>query len=164
MFDCLFATGFKSAIHNNDKHNFRDKHIDTITKVNYALTNHLVSYVNATVRYSVVSTWGYRNKTTGDWDGMIGELVNNISDIGASPLFFTSDRVSIIQYIAMPSPTTSEFIFRAPKLSYTDNVFLLPFDNLVWLCLLALVLVTAIFMTGAIFAEWKVPLGPLVSV
>lgn len=120
--------------------------------------------MNATVRYSVVSTWGYLNKTTGEWDGMIGELVNNISDIGASPLFFTSDRVSIIQYIAMPSPTTSAFIFRAPKLSYTDNVFLLPFDNLVWLCLMALVLVTAVFMTGAIFAEWKVPLAPLVSV
>lgn len=94
---------------------------------------------------------------------MIGQLVNNISDLGASPLFFTSDRISFIQYIAMPSPTSSAFIFRAPKLSYTNNVFLLPFDNLVWLCLIALVLVTAVFMTGAIFAEWMVPLAPLVG-
>lgn len=140
-----------------------DKHIDTITKVNYVLTNHMIAYANATVQYSVVSTWGYLNKSTGQWDGMIGQLVNDDADIGASPLFFTGDRVAIIQYIAMPSSTTSVFIFRAPKLSYTDNVFLLPFDNLVWLCLIALVVVTAIFLTGAIFSEWKVPLAPIVN-
>lgn len=140
-----------------------DKHIDTITKVNYVLTNHMIDYVNATVQYSIVSTWGYLNKTTDQWDGMIGQLVNDDAQIGASPLFFTADRVATIQYIAMPSPTTSVFIFRAPKLSYTDNVFLLPFDNLVWLCLIALVFVTAICLTGAIFSEWNVPLAPIVS-
>lgn len=95
---------------------------------------------------------------------MVGELTNNFTDIGATPLFVTADRISIIQYIAMPSPGTLEFIFRTPKLSYTDNVFLLPFDNMVWICLIALVLVTVVFMTGAIFAEWKVPLAPTVSI
>lgn len=94
---------------------------------------------------------------------MIGELVKNISDIGVAPLFFFSDRVAIIDYIAMPSPTTSGFVFRSPKLSVTDNVFLLPFDSLVWLCLIGLVLLTVLFMTGAIFAEWMVPLAPMVG-
>lgn len=140
-----------------------DKHIDTIAKSNYVLTNYVVAYVNATVRYSIVPSWGYQNKETERWDGMIGELVENVADIGATGLFMTDDRAGTIQYIAMPSPTGSQFIFRAPKLSYTDNVFLLPFDDLVWLCLLALVFVTAMFLTLATFAEWKVPLAPLVS-
>lgn len=33
---------------------FRDKHVDTITKVNYKLTNQLVEWLNATVSYSIV--------------------------------------------------------------------------------------------------------------
>lgn len=139
-----------------------DKHIDTLTKSNYVLTNYIVAYVNATVRYSIVPSWGYQNRTSGRWDGMIGELVENEADIGATALFMTDDRAGTIQYIAMPAATGSLFMFRAPKLSYTDNVFLLPFDDLVWLCLLALVFVTAVFLTLATFVEWKVPLALLV--
>jgi glutamate receptor, ionotropic, invertebrate len=108
---------------------YHDKHIDTITKVNYILTNHLVGFLNATVSYSVVPTWGYLNTDTGIWSGMIGELTENFADLGASPLFFTIDRVPVIEYLAMTSETRSKFIFRSPKLSYTDNVFLLPFDK-----------------------------------
>lgn len=122
------------------------------------------SYVNASIKYSIVSSWGYLNQDTGTWDGMIGELVHGDADIGASPLFFTSDRVDVIQYIAMPSPTGSRFLFRAPKLSYTNNIFLLPFDDLVWICLVALIMVTAICLVAATFAEWKVPLSQSVAI
>lgn len=142
---------------------YRDKHIDSIVKANYPLTNHLINFVNSTVEITVEYTWGYRNRTTGQWTGMIGKLVNNVSDLAVASFFFTAERIPFVDYIARPSPTTGAFIFRAPKLSYTNNIFLLPFDNLVWFCLIALVLVTAIFMTAAIYAEWKVPLGLLVG-
>lgn len=85
--------------------------------------------MGAAVNYSVVSTWGYLNTTTGRWDGMIGELSQLRADLGASPLFFTSDRIAVIEYVAMTSATRSKFIFRSPKLSFTENVFLLPFDD-----------------------------------
>lgn len=95
---------------------------------------------------------------------MIGQLVRNEADLGATSLFFTADRVSVIQYIAMPSSTGSTFIFRSPKLSYTNNVFLLPFDDFVWLCLGCLVLITAGSLMIVIVVEWKIPLdGPCVS-
>lgn len=87
--------------------------------------------------------------------GMVGELVHNDVELGASPLFMTVDRVPIIQYIAMPTPTGSRFVFRAPKLSYTDNVYLLPFDSMVWYCLVLLVVITAIFLCFAVALEWK---------
>ncbi|KAJ6643760.1 Ionotropic receptor 75a [Pseudolycoriella hygida] len=152
------------VVTNNDSLNhlddYRDKHIDTITKVCYILTNHLISFLNASVRYSIVPSWGYMD-ADGEWSGMIGQLVKNEADLGATSLFFTADRVSVIQYIAMPSSTGSAFIFRAPKLSYTDNVFLLPFDDFVWLCLGCLVLVTAGCLLITVFVEWKTPLdGP----
>lgn len=155
------------VVTNNDSLNhltdYRDKHIDTITKVCFILTNHLISYLNASVTYSTVSSWGYLDGD-GDWSGMIGQLVRNEADLGATSLFFTVDRVSVIQYIAMPSSTGSAFIFRSPKLSYTDNVFLLPFDDFVWMCLVCLVVITAGCLLITVFVEYKLQVdGPSVS-
>lgn len=86
---------------------------------------------------------------------MVGQLVRNEVDIGATPLFMTVDRVALIQYIARPSSAGSRFIFRAPKLSYTDNVYLLPFDTFVWICLCGLVIFTASMLAISVFVEWK---------
>lgn len=86
---------------------------------------------------------------------MVGQLIRNEVELGATPLFMTVDRVSIIQYIASPTPTGSRFIFRSPKLSYTGNVYILPFDEFVWYCLLLLIFVTAVFLTISILIEWK---------
>lgn len=86
---------------------------------------------------------------------MIGELARKTADLGASPLFFTSDRVDVIDYIACTSQTRSKFVFRSPKLSYTDNVFLLPFDMQVWASLGGLVVIAAFVLYVASRAEWK---------
>lgn len=118
-----------------------------------------MEYVNATVFYSIVNSWGYKDKDTGQWNGMIGELVEQKADIGASPAFFTIDRVPIVEYIAMPSDTGSRFVFRSPKLSYTNNLFLLPFDEFLWICLIGLIFVTAVFLIVATSIEWKIPLA-----
>lgn len=134
---------------------FSETQSDPLSKVNYIFTEFLMSYLNATAEYSIVSTWGYKDDTTGEWSGMVGHLVRNEAELGASPLFMTVDRIPIIQYIESPTPTGSRFIFRSPKLSYTDNVFLLPFDSFVWFCLIGLVITTAIFLTISIFVEWK---------
>lgn len=134
---------------------FRETQSDPLSKVNYMFTEFLMSYLNASAEYSVVSTWGYKDDNTGEWSGMVGHLVRNEVELGASPLFMTVERIPIIQYIASPTPTGSRFIFRSPKLSYTDNVFLLPFDNFVWICLIGLAITTAIFLTISVFVEWK---------
>lgn len=97
---------------------------------------------------------GFRNHSNTFSSGMVGELIRNEAELGASPLFMTTERVPLIQYIAMPSPTGSAFVFRAPKLSYTDNVFLLPFNSFVWYCLLGLVLVTTICFSITLYTEW----------
>lgn len=86
---------------------------------------------------------------------MIGQLASKEADLGASPLFFTSDRVDVIEYIACTSQTRSKFVFRSPKLSYTDNVFLLPFDGGVWGSLVAMIVIASLVLYVASHAEWK---------
>lgn len=96
--------------------------------------------------------------------GMVGQLIRNEVEIGATPLFMTADRVALIQYIARPSSARSRFLFRAPKLSYTDNVYVLPFDSFVWLCLVALVLFTAFMLALTVFVEWRMQSNQLQQV
>lgn len=114
-----------------------------------------MSYLNATANYLIVPTWGYKDDQTNEWSGMVGQLIRQEAELGASPLFMTVERVSIIQYIVSPTPTGSRFIFRSPKLSYTDNVFLLPFDSFVWYCLIVLIAITAAFLIASIYIESK---------
>lgn len=132
----------------------RDKHIDTITKVNYVLVEHLSNIVNATLNYSVQPTWGYRGKNN-KWSGMIGELTRKEAVIGGTALFLTTDRVSEIDYIAMTTPTKSKFVFRQPKLSYVTNVYTLPFHWSVWVSTIAFVVLTIIVLYFVVKWEWQ---------
>lgn len=86
---------------------------------------------------------------------MVGDLLNDKADIGATGLFFTPDRVSMLEYISMTSDASMGFVFRSPKLSYTNNIYLLPFDRLLWMCLLLLVFVIAICLGGAVLFELR---------
>ncbi|CRL00245.1 CLUMA_CG013518, isoform A [Clunio marinus] len=157
----LYGTELRASIvvTNNDTlhhlDDYHDKHIDTISKVNYQLTNRLIEWLNATISYSIVTSWGYKNNETNEWSGMIGELEKKIADLGASPLFFTADRVDVIDYIACTSQTKSKFVFRSPKLSYTDNVFVLPFDSGVWKSLGAMLMISSFILYFASSTEWK---------
>lgn len=105
--------------------------------------------------FSRFSSWGYRDNASGMWSGMIGELVTQQADLGASPLFLTSDRIDVIDYLVCTSQTRSKFVFRSPKLSFTDNVFVLPFDRYVWSSLIALVFIAAGILFAASVVEWK---------
>ncbi|KAL7023741.1 hypothetical protein ACKWTF_012758 [Chironomus riparius] len=139
--------------------NYHDTHIDTITKLNYKLTNLVIEWLNASAGYSFVDTWGYKNNKTNEWNGMIGELINNKADIGASPLFLTSDRIDVIDYLICTSQTRSKFVFRSPKLSFTENVFVLPFHEDVWICLIISPFIAALFLYFSLFTEWKSNIG-----
>lgn len=80
-------------------------------------------------------------------------LINRIQFIG-TPLFLTSDRVAIIDYIAMTTPTKSKFVFRRPKLSYVTNIFTLPFHDDVWIAIIALSVLLAVAIYFVTKLEW----------
>ncbi|XP_063618549.1 uncharacterized protein LOC134791452 isoform X2 [Cydia splendana] len=76
---CYVLTDNDSINHLYDNVN---DHIDTITKVNFPTTNHLLDFLNASRKYVFANTWGYR--VNGTWNGMTGYLVKEEVEIGVT--------------------------------------------------------------------------------
>ncbi|XP_055605551.1 uncharacterized protein LOC129753733 [Uranotaenia lowii] len=124
-------------------HRIRNTHIDTITRISYHHSkNLLVEYMNATIEKTFTTTWGYFNATTGRFDGVAGQLIENTTEFSGTLLLLIQDRLKHIDYLKMPIIGYLRLIFKVPKLSITENIFRMPFDNAVWGSLLALVLTT----------------------
>lgn len=101
--------------------------------------------INATRIFIFTDTYGYLNKTTNKWTGMLGDLVDGRADTGGSAIFLTPERISQIEYIARTVDGTVKFIFRAPPLSNVANIYILPFDKIVWCCI-GILLITCILV------------------
>ncbi|XP_046427591.1 uncharacterized protein LOC124183304 isoform X3 [Neodiprion fabricii] len=99
---CLVITDPDSINHLTD---FEDRHIDTVAKVNYPWILSLVEIMNATVSFETVESWGYR-ASNNTWSGMIGMLDRKEIDLGGTALFFTKERIDVIQYISLYTPTS----------------------------------------------------------
>ncbi|CAB3257248.1 unnamed protein product [Arctia plantaginis] len=96
------------------------------------------------LRYDVhrTTSWGY--KRNGTFDGMVGALRHGMADIGAAPCFFRSDRAENVNYISEVWMSRHSFIFRHPRHTggyYT--IYTRPLSAVVWLCTIALIVVTA---------------------
>lgn len=59
-------------------------------------------------------------------------------------MFMTADRIDVMEFVSMVCDTRMRFILRAPPLSYVSNIYYLPFDGIVWLCSMALIIVGTI--------------------
>ncbi|XP_046959693.1 ionotropic receptor 75a-like [Vanessa cardui] len=147
---CYVLTDNDSFNHLTDEVN---DHIDTITKVNFPTTNQLMDFLNASRKYVFTDTWGYSQNNT--WNGMTGFLEREEVDIGGSPMFLTSERLSIVEYISSPTPTRSKFVFQQPKLSYENNLFLLSFNYSLWYGSIALICTLYLVICLVTVWEWK---------
>ncbi|XP_023941969.2 ionotropic receptor 75a [Bicyclus anynana] len=147
---CYVLTDYDSINHLTDEVN---DHIDTITKVNFPTTNQLLDFLNAGRKYIFTDTWGYRRNNS--WSGMTGYLVREEVEIGGSPMFFTSERLSVVEYISSPTPTRSKFVFQQPKLSYENNLFLLSFKFSLWVGSSVLILLVYLVLCIVAFWEWR---------
>ncbi|XP_041978116.1 ionotropic receptor 75a-like [Aricia agestis] len=148
---CYVLTNNDSINHLTDG---KFDHIDTITKVNFPTTNHLIDFLNGTRKYVFTETWGYK-QANNTWNGMSGYLARDEVDIGGSPMFFTSERLSILEYISSPTPTRSKFVFQQPKLSYENNLFILSFQAALWYGSSALISLTFLVLLAVAVWEWK---------
>ncbi|XP_035792212.1 glutamate receptor 3-like [Anopheles albimanus] len=156
------------VLHNetlNHLEDYTNKHLDTISRVTYHLTKAVAQQLNATVRYTVTNSWGYRNVSTGLYNGMIGELQSGRADLGGCALFFTQERIPLIDYLSMSTSTRVKFVFRAPKLSFTDNVFALPFHRYVWYCTISFIVLSGVLLAVVLRVEQQLrpsnrPNGP----
>ncbi|XP_025995968.2 glutamate receptor ionotropic, delta-1 isoform X2 [Solenopsis invicta] len=128
---CIVMTDPNTINHLTD---FKDKTIDPVTKANYPWILHIVNRMNATISFEVTNSWGYRTEN-GSWNGMIGMLERREIDIGGTGTFFVSERIGVVQYIQLYTHTCSRFVFRRPLLSTVSNIFILPFQQNVWIAI-----------------------------
>ncbi|XP_049825058.1 glutamate receptor 1-like [Aethina tumida] len=142
----------------NHLDDYREKHIDSITKNNYILTNHLIETMNATIVPTYRSSWGYYNQTTNSYDGVIGDLQSGLAEIGGTPSFITIDRLKIVDFTVSTTKTYLRFIYRDPPLTYVTNIFTLPFDTYVWYACFVVFGVVMVATYVIVYWEWKDPI------
>ncbi|CAO1408592.1 unnamed protein product [Diamesa hyperborea] len=138
------------VILNNDSRNhlidFVDKNEDSISKVNYMAVNAVLDLMNVTKKEIFSNSWGYQDPKTRMFSGMVGDIFMKRAEIGGTPLFMTSERIPVMEFTAMNTPTTGNFIFRAPQLSAVSNIYTLPFESNVWFTVLILVAISTVLL------------------
>lgn len=58
----------------------------------------------------------------------------------------TAERVPLIEYVSMGWSTNFAFIMRPPSISYDSNIYYLPFNNVVWICSIVMVILCTSFI------------------
>nr|CAI5837534.1 unnamed protein product [Callosobruchus analis] len=90
---------------------YRQNHVDPLTKVNWIRVGHLFNMFNITYNKIWVNTWGYRDNETNKFSGMLGDLQSGTSEFGGTQCFYTYDRIDYVDFIPAWTPTFMKFIF-----------------------------------------------------
>lgn len=112
---------------------FSDRLVDSPSKASYLICVHLIDSVNGIGNFSIEKTWGYKNPKTGEYDGMTGQLIRKEADIGGTVIFMVPSRLKQMEFISVTVDTRTEFVFRAPPLTYVSNIYYYPFVGIVWI-------------------------------
>lgn len=111
--------------------------------------------------FKLVSDGKYGVQVNGTWNGMIGELIRNESDIAIVDLTITSKREEAVDFTQPFMNTGISILFKKPTTKVTTLFsFLSPFEGLVWLLVLAAYfsVSTILFVIGRLTPyEWDDP-------
>lgn len=152
----------KTVLSNKDSiktyQTYADKVVDTFPKAHLLFVMELMPLLNATVRMDVEPSFGLFNQAARTTHGLPLDLITGKLEFSATGYLFRNDRVAYFDYLIPPVQAYAAFYFRTPSLSHTDNLFVLPFDQLVWGCYLLLIALMVVLLTVIMFLEWHVPL------
>lgn len=140
----------------NHLYDFVDPEVDAVSKNALRLTLVILEFINAVPELVVSTFWGQAYPENKNWTGMLGDLDAGHSEFAATPAIVSSSRLPACDYLSYSVKTGTQIVFRAPKLSYTTNVFLLPFDRTVWGCAVLLILSVMGLLMAATWSEWHV--------
>lgn len=148
-----------SVLRNPDSINhyfdFVDIEVDTVGKSGHRLGVSVLQFMNATPEIILNNSWGSFNATSQQWTGMLGDIISGRAEFGGTPSFIVSERADVIEYMSVSLESWTKIVFRAPKLSYTTNVYLLPFAKSVWVAAIILFAVITLLLLAASIGEWK---------
>lgn len=63
-------------------------------------------------------------------------------EFSGTVLFITPERLPYIEYLSETLSAHMAFVFRAPPLSHVSNIFILPFDTMLWICVLCFIILS----------------------
>ncbi|KAL6448314.1 hypothetical protein ACFW04_000338 [Cataglyphis niger] len=155
--DCDYASDVLRQITNpntiNHLTDFKDKSIDAVAKAGYPSVVQLAERMNATISFETTNSWGYRTEN-GSWSGMIGMLERQEIDIGGTASFLVRERIGVVQYIQLYTHTQARFVFRRPLLSSVSNIFILPFQQNVWIAIAVFLILVLCLLYSSIKLEY----------
>lgn len=140
----------------NHVFDFVDVDVDTIGKMGHKLGVVVLQFMNATPTTIVRNSWGVPNATTGQWSGMIGDMVAGDTELGGTAMFLRKERTAVVEYMSVGLESWTKIVFRAPKLSYTTNVYLLPFERGVWGAAIILFIAMTFLLLLSARGEWNI--------
>ncbi|XP_066152330.1 uncharacterized protein [Euwallacea fornicatus] len=135
--------------------NNRHKHIDKPTKINYYMYDHLVDIWNMTHQIVIRKEWGMEfHPTKLYYKGMLGDLCHDRADAAGTTQFTPKERFNYFKFLVSTTKQMSvSFMFRAPPLPYSSNLFAMPFNIKAWIgC--GVVLLTCSFVICVII-RWE---------
>lgn len=140
---------------------YRDLHIDPLFKMCARLTDSLFAMMNITLNLRITDSYGYRKRINASSDsfyidGQVGELGNNLTDLGASSCMMSPDRANIAQFLIPTTRAYGALVFRAPPLTYMHNLFTLPFSMSIWISSAIVIVFMTFLLYGAVLWEWFV--------
>lgn len=140
----------------NHLNDFVNPEVDPLTKNGLRLGLLVLEQLNCQPQLVVARGWGQANPAANNWTGMLGDMKAGKADFAGSPTLVRGSRLEAVDYLSYSVQTWSRIVFRAPKLSYTTNVFLLPFDKFVWIGALLLVTLVVALLLVSTWSEWNV--------
>ncbi|XP_067122520.1 glutamate receptor ionotropic, kainate glr-3-like [Centruroides vittatus] len=101
---------------------------ETQTKITWCLYHHIFKILEDVLKFEYelirpfTTSFGYGDEN-GNWDGMIGQLVNNEADFIPFPLFLTIERYEVLQYTSANMFQSVHFLTRTgDKKSNWDSI------------------------------------------
>ena len=93
-------------------------------------------------------SWGSYDPQTGQWSGIIRDLVDDVADIGPAPLMIKEDRTKVVDYL-MPFHTDGS-TFAISRETAFNNGYTKAFADETWVMLLLVIFIVALSLVAVI--------------
>ncbi|CAD5120246.1 DgyrCDS8816 [Dimorphilus gyrociliatus] len=100
------------------KHGSTDEYIGFIPDLLSKLADRMM--LDYTLKVAPDSKYGVRNRLTGNWDGMIGQVYRNEADVAASSIFYTKQRDNYVDFTIPFLNVSASIIYK--KSEYAQKI------------------------------------------
>lgn len=95
------------------KYGSKDEFVGFIPDLLGTLANRMM--LDYTIKLAPDSKYGVKDRLTGNWDGMIGQVIRNEADIAASSIFYTKQRDKYVDFTIPFMNVSASVIYKKPR-------------------------------------------------